>query len=224
MEHHHERPKKEEVVEFLDVAELFVELFKQRTHRIELLLDYENNYAIQLDTNKSQISIYENAELIGKHGGSASARAPKGVIGLCWKKVEEGLQELKRYIKENVSCERRRIPIDLPSGSRGYIIQNTDKLFEKLRAVNVKGSQVGPVGANKVLFAVLPEIALPVDNQEWKHVFDTDKYSVILSRMVDEIEEWEKNVGEKLDRASPYAKTTLPAIYNIMAMSARPLR
>ena len=69
MEHHHERPKKEEVVEFLDVAELFIELFKQRTHRIELLIDYENNYAIQLDTNKSQISIYENAELIGKHGG-----------------------------------------------------------------------------------------------------------------------------------------------------------
>lgn len=69
MEHYHETPKKEEVVEFLDVAELFIELFKQRTHRIELLLNYENDYAIQLDTNKNQISIYENAELIGKHGG-----------------------------------------------------------------------------------------------------------------------------------------------------------
>lgn len=69
MEHHHERPKKEEVAEFLDIAELFIELFKQKTHRIELLLDYENNYAIHLDTNKNRISIYENAELIGKHGG-----------------------------------------------------------------------------------------------------------------------------------------------------------
>ena len=69
MEHHHERPKKEEVVEFLDVAELFIELFKQKTHRIELLLDYENDYGIQLDTKKNQILIYENAELIGKHGG-----------------------------------------------------------------------------------------------------------------------------------------------------------
>jgi len=69
MEHYHERPKREEVVEFLDVAELFMESFKQRTHRIELLLDYENDYAIQLDTNRNQISIYENAKLIGKHGG-----------------------------------------------------------------------------------------------------------------------------------------------------------
>lgn len=69
MEHHHERPEKEEVSEFLDVAELFIELFKQRTHRIELLVDYENDYAIHLDTNRNRISIYENAELIGKHGG-----------------------------------------------------------------------------------------------------------------------------------------------------------
>jgi len=69
MEHHRERPKKEEVTEFLDVAELFIELFKQKKHRIELLLDYENDYAIHLDINENRISIYENADLIGKHGG-----------------------------------------------------------------------------------------------------------------------------------------------------------
>jgi len=149
---------------------------------------------------------------------------PKGVISLCWKQVGVELQELKGYIKENALCERRRIPVDLPSGSRSYIIQNTNDLFEKLRNVKINGSMVGPVGASKVLFAALPEVALPVDNQEWKHVFGTDRYYVILSTMVDEIEEWEKRVQEKLNEVSPYAKITLPSIYNIMAMSARPLK
>jgi len=69
MEHYHKKPRRKEVVEFLDVAELFIELFKHTTHRIELLVDYKNDYAIQLDTNRNQISVYENAELIGKHGG-----------------------------------------------------------------------------------------------------------------------------------------------------------
>mgnify|MGYP001034430240 CR=1 FL=1 len=149
---------------------------------------------------------------------------PKGVIKLCWRQVGVELQELKGYIKENALCERHWIPVDLPPGSRSYIIQNTNDLFEKLRNVKINGSMVGPVGASKVLFAALPEVALPVDNQEWKHVFGTDRYYVILSTMVDEIEEWEKRVQEKLNEASPYAKVTLPSIYNIMAMSARPLK
>ena len=80
----------------------------------------------------------------------------------------------------------------------------------------------GMVGASKVLFAVLPEIALPVDNVQWKKVFKTIDYSDIISTMALEIDEWERLVNASLDSCDPLPHTTLPSIYNVMAMKARP--
>ena len=94
-------------------------------------------------------------------------------------------------------------------------------MFEELRRTSVQTSKVGRVGASKILFAVLPEVALPVDNSEWKYVFKTAEYRVVLSTMVNEIDEWERKTGMHLDTLDP--NTTLPSIYNIMAMAARPL-
>jgi len=148
---------------------------------------------------------------------------PNNVISLCWDQIGEELQELKGYIKANASCTRSRIIADLSPKSRDHVIEVTTKLFEKLNNVCVRSSRVGRVGATKVLFAALPEIALPVDNLEWKQVFKTDKYNVILSTMANEIIAWEKRVHKPLETLSPRAATTLPAIYNILAMAARDL-
>lgn len=148
---------------------------------------------------------------------------PNNVTGLCWDQIGDELQELKGYLQANLSCPRSRVIVDLPSKSRDHVIEVTAKLFEKLEKVYVKSSRVGRVGASKILFAALPEIALPVDNLEWKQVFKTNRYDAILSRMSNEIIEWEKMVDKRLETLSPHTSTTLPAIYNILAMATRNL-
>jgi hypothetical protein len=157
-------------------------------------------------------------------------RDPNGVLDRCWDAVGTELQKLKEDIKNGTSAKRSRVLVDLSPKLRKDVIQKTCKLFEELLQVTIKSSKGSPhkitrVGASKVLFAVLPEIALPVDNLEWKHVFKTEKYREILSTMANEIDEWEKKFQpkERLEEVDPNPNTTLPAIYNVMAMSARPL-
>lgn len=137
--------------------------------------------------------------------------------------------EMKEDIK-NSSAKRSRVLVDLSPVLREDVIQKTCKLFGRLLQVPVETDKEHPhkvsrVGASKVLFAVLPEIVLPVDNLEWKHVFKTEEYRKILSTMANEINEWEKKFQpkERLEEVDPSPNTTLPAIYNVMAMSTRPL-
>jgi len=40
--------------------------------------------------------------------------------------------------------------------------------------------------------------------------------------MAIEIDAWEKQIGTTLDSCDPSPYTTLPAVYNVMAMNARP--
>jgi len=149
-----------------------------------------------------------------------TALDPKQALEICWTQVDGELQGLKKHISQNTS-DRSRAILELPPGSRTYVIGKASKLFEKLKWTSVKDSYVGRVGASKILFAVLPEIALPVDTDEWKHVFRTDDYGKVLSTMIDEVNEWEvksQTPFESLD--SP--PTTIPSIYNVIAMAARP--
>ena len=81
----------------------------------------------------------------------------------------------------------------------------------------------GLVGASKIIFAVLPEIVLPVDNSQWLNVFKTVDIGDVINRMVFDIQHWEEVTGEKLNERDPQKRlTTLPSVYNVMAMSARP--
>jgi len=61
----------------------------------------------------------------------------------------------------------------------------------------------GLVGASKVLFAVLPEVALPVDNSMWKTVFKTIDYGEIMENMASEINKWESSKGKRLESCDP---------------------
>jgi|GEM_PF-680620 len=157
-------------------------------------------------------------------------RDPNGVLDHCWKAIGTELLNLKRDITRNMSGKRSRVLVDFSTKLREDMIKRTCKLYEGLLEITVKtdkrGSQkVSPVGASKVLFAVLPEIALPVDNLEWKHVFKTDEYYEILSKMASETIAWEKKFQPRkhLEEVDPHPNITIPAIYNIMAMSVRPL-
>ena len=95
-------------------------------------------------------------------------------------------------------------------------------MLNRLSPVCWTENSFGLVGASKVLFAVLPEVALPVDNAEWKKVFRTIDYRDIITTMTEEIVEWEKNTRTRLNACDPGDCLTLPAIYNVMAMEARP--
>jgi len=148
-------------------------------------------------------------------------RDPNRVLDICWTQVNGELQDLKKYIGENTSGRRSRTILELSPESRNYVVGKASELFEKLKWISVNDSDVGRVGASKILFAVLPEIALPVDNAEWDYVFRTDNYGRVLSTMINEAHEWEtksQTPFESLD--SP--PTTIPSIYNVMAMAARP--
>jgi len=147
-------------------------------------------------------------------------RDPKRVLDVCWTQVDSELQNLKKHISENTSGRRSRAVLELSPETRNYITGKISELFEKLKWTSVKGSDIGRVGASKILFAVLPEIALPVDNDEWKYVFRTDCYGKVLSIMIDEVNEWEAKSQTPFESlGSP--PTTIPSIYNVMAMDAR---
>ena len=69
LEHYHKKPIKKEVMQFLDIAELFIELFKHSAHRIELLIDYDKDFAFWMDTEQNRILIYDNTKLLLECGG-----------------------------------------------------------------------------------------------------------------------------------------------------------
>jgi len=69
LEHYHEKPRKEEVTEFLDIAELFIELFKFKKYRIEVLIDYDKDFAFFMDTKRNRIYIYDNTKVFWDAGG-----------------------------------------------------------------------------------------------------------------------------------------------------------
>jgi hypothetical protein len=153
---------------------------------------------------------------------------PNGIIEKCWKKMEVGLREIKGIIKSNVK-NRSRTLVELQSSTRNDVFERTSRLFIELLGVRVGNNWVRRVGASKILFAALPEIALPVDNTEWDHVFRTKDYAEILSTMTNEIVEWEDrsrnfHLDDAVRNLNEYKPTTLPAIYNVLAMAARPLQ
>jgi hypothetical protein len=155
-----------------------------------------------------------------KDGKSSTGFAK--IAELCWSQVGEDLESLKKIVT-NATVERSRIVADLPSDSMKHAIAVCSGIFEKLLKVHVQDSYIRPVGATKVLFSAFPEIALPVDNLQWRCLFKTKEYHVVLSTMVEEIRKWEKlNSPTRLGTLSP-TPTTLPSIYNILAMAARDL-
>jgi hypothetical protein len=128
-----------------------------------------------------------------------NVRDPRGQITACWDTIGKRAVELRKIISQ------------YRKGSRGRVI-----------IVCWTENSFGLVGASKVLFAVLPEVALPIDNAEWRKVFRTIDYAAIITRMADEIQRWEMSTGTKFDSCDPGGCLTLPCIYNVMAMKARP--
>jgi hypothetical protein len=141
------------------------------------------------------------------------------VLDECWKRFADDFKEVKKAVSSIPI--RNRALFELPEPSSDIIAKISD-LFDEIKWTTLMGSRVGRVGASKMLFAIFPEIALPIDNTEWDYVFMTDSYRKVLLRMIEEIIQWEKASKIDLETMSKNDYETLPSIYNVMAMSERP--
>jgi len=146
---------------------------------------------------------------------------PKGQIAACWKKIGKEAIQIRDLIDDRNRSLRARAIVEISRKARKEVISEIWKLFKKLLPLCMGEHTYGLVGASKVLFAVLPEVALPVDNSMWKTVFKTIDYGEIIENMASEINEWESREETRLESCYPKSVTTLPAVYNVMAMEAR---
>ena len=147
---------------------------------------------------------------------------PNGVIERCWDVAGKRVQRLQKFIQQKDMGKRSRVLVEFDAQTQEYVIKELSEIFERLKKIKIGKSFVTRVAASKVLFATIPEIAIPIDKAEWDYVFETEKYEAILTIMINEIKEWEIKTEEKLESVDNKKPTTLPSIYNVMAMSARP--
>lgn len=146
---------------------------------------------------------------------------PKGQIAACWSACGQDVQQIRAFLAQQ-SVSRRRMIVDMQTASRGQVITNLRRTFNLLIPVCMGKVANGLVASSKVLFAALPEIAMPIDTIQWRKLFQTNDYGDIITLMSDEITAWEKQTGHLLDSCDPSLDATLPTVYNVMAMKARP--
>ena len=147
---------------------------------------------------------------------------PNGQIAVCWSLVGSDTIQVRNYLSQQSVSHRNRTLVEISASARNKVILDLWMILKKLLSVCMSDGSYGLVAASKVLFAVLPEIAQPIDNAQWKSLFKTVDYGDIIALMADEIMAWENQTGQLLDSCDPSGNFTLPSIYNVMAMKARP--
>jgi len=154
-----------------------------------------------------------------KKNGSVNC---KEILLACWEHIGGGLVEIRNAIPRS-GYTRDRYLVELGESERAELIAKIWSITKQLLPLTMGETTYGLVGASKILFAVLPEIVLPVDNRQWLGVFKTVDLGDVINWMVSEIQRWESRTGKKLNEMDRSRKlTTLPSVYNVMAMAARP--
>ena len=140
----------------------------------------------------------------------------------CWNVIGTNLIDIKNSVRKS-GLSRDRYMVELSEPERKELIDEIWLLTKKLLPFTMGKTSYGLVGASKILFSVLPEITLPIDNAQWLHVFKTVDIGDVLHRMVFDIQRWESITERQLNDLD-YSKrlSTLPSVYNVMAMHARP--
>lgn len=145
----------------------------------------------------------------------------KEILLNCWKEIGDHLIEIKHSVRES-GYSRDRYLLELSKPKREELIAEIWLITKRLLPFTMGKTSYGLVGASKILFAVLPEIVLPVDNKQWLKLFKTVDIGDVIKRMVCDIQHWEKDTAKKLNEIDHTGRlTTLPSVYNVMAMNAR---
>ncbi len=157
------------------------------------------------------VEIKENGEILGKE-----------ILLNCWKTAGDQILKINHAVLDS-GYSRDRYLLDLDSTEREVLIANIWSITKSLFPFTMGKTSYGLVGASKILFAVLPGIVLPVDNSQWLNVFKTVDLGDVIREMIFDIQCWESLTGRKLNERDPKQRlTTLPSVYNVMAMAARP--
>ena len=136
--------------------------------------------------------------------------------------IKYNLIEIRKSVVKS-GYPRSRFLLQLNQTEREKLISEIWLISKRLLPFTMGKTSYGLVGASKILFSVLPEIVLPVDNQEWLNVFKTVDIGDVINRMVCDIQKWEKETKKKFNELDSSKKlTTLPSVYNVMAMDAKP--
>ncbi len=144
------------------------------------------------------------------------------ILSGCWNAVGADLLEINDSVHRS-GMPRARYLMELGVRERDVLIAEIWSITKKLLPFTMGETSYGLVGASKILFSVLPEIVLPIDNSEWLHVFKTVDIGDVLHRMVFDIQKWEGITGMQLNDVDHSKRlTTLPSAYNVLAMDARP--
>ena len=144
------------------------------------------------------------------------------ILSKSWNAIEKTVLDLKNFLISRPNADRKRILVEISEVERKQVAEKLWFMFKRLLPLCMSEASWGVVAASKLLFSVFPDVALPVDNNQWKKLFQTVDYSDVICLMGNEIIEWEKLSGQKIDQCDP--DSTLPAIYNVMAMEAREIK
>jgi len=140
----------------------------------------------------------------------------------CWNEVGSSLTGIKQSLVQS-GHPRDRLLLELDESRRDKVIAGIWTAVKRLLPYTMGDTAYGLVGASKILFSVFPEIVLPIDNRQWLHVFQTVDITDVIKWMAFDIQRWESLTTEKLNELDPRGRlTTLPSVYNVMAMGARP--
>ena len=146
----------------------------------------------------------------------------KKILSECWDVIGYRLLEVNKSVLES-GLSRDRYLLELSEPERAQLITEVWLMTKQLLPFTMGKTSHGLVGASKILFSVLPEIALPIDNAQWTYVFQTVDLGDIISLMVSDIQRWEQITDRQLNELDDSKRlTTLPSVYNVMAMDARP--
>lgn len=150
---------------------------------------------------------------------------PNNILDMCWDAIGGQIKEIKLHLNSWHLKPRSRTLILMDTQQLDEVTDIIWRGFKNLLPITMSHHSYGLVAASKILFAIFPEIVLPVDNAEWKLLFKTVDLSDVIKNMTQEIKEWEKMTGQQLTDCEKEGRpTTLVAIYNVMAMRARPTK
>ena len=158
---------------------------------------------------------------IGVDDSNGKVLDPNKKLEGAWERIGKNLVSLKGFLSRAGLKPRSRTLLLLDEASRKDVVGEVWNIFKKLLPVTMSSNSYGLVGASKLLFSLFPEVALPIDNAEWKTVFKTVDFGDVIYLMAEEINEWEKVTREPLGNCDKHGPTTLPSVYNVMAMTAR---
>ena len=181
-----------------------------------------------LDEN-GEVFVKCAARILSNFGMTRSGRLKdekEDILRCCWNKIGNRLLEINSSVIERIESGycRDRYLLELSEPKREELIAEIWLITKELLPFTMGKTSYGLVGASKILFSVFPEIVLPVDNNQWLHLFKTVDMGDVINWMVCDIQQWEKATQKKLNEMDNKKQlTTLPSVYNVMTMKARKL-